>query len=133
MTVINHFKLGLFSRTTILEVYNILHRWLWKHCRQSWKDHVCVCSVAQSCLTLCDPLNCSPPGFSIHGVFQARILKRVAVSSSRGFSWPKDWTQVSCVSCIGRQIICQCTSWENLQRIIEYNQKTKRLHGPCCS
>ena len=43
-TVINHFKLGLFSRTAILEVYNISHRWLWKHCRQSSKDHMCMLS-----------------------------------------------------------------------------------------
>ena len=33
------------------------------------------CEVAQSCLTLCDPMDCSPPGFSIHGIFQARILE----------------------------------------------------------
>ena len=45
---------------------------------------VCVCSVAQLCLTLCDSADCSPPGFSVHGVFQARILEWVAISSSRG-------------------------------------------------
>ena len=45
---------------------------------------VCIRSVAQSCLTLCDPMNCSPPGSSIHGIFQARILEWVAISFPRG-------------------------------------------------
>ena len=47
---------------------------------------VCVRRVAQSCLTLCDPMDCSPPGSSVHGVLQARILEGVAVPSSRGAS-----------------------------------------------
>ena len=51
--------------------------------------------VAQSCPTLCDPMDCSPPGSSIHGIFQARILEWVAISFSRGSSRPKDRTQVS--------------------------------------
>ena len=46
--------------------------------------------VAQSCLTLGDPIDCSPPGFSVHGVFQARILEWVAISLSRGSSRPRD-------------------------------------------
>ena len=46
----------------------------------------------QSCLTLCNPVDCSPPGFSVHGILQARILEWVAVPSSRGASWPKDQT-----------------------------------------
>ena len=58
----------------------------------------------QSCQTLCDPMDCSPPGSSVHGVLQARILEWVAVPSSRGSSWPRDRTHVSWVSCIGRQI-----------------------------
>ena len=51
--------------------------------------------VAQSCLTLCDPLDCSLPGSSIHGIFQARILEWVAISFSRGSSQPRDRTLVS--------------------------------------
>ena len=51
--------------------------------------------VTQSCLTLCDPMDCSPPGFSIHGIFQALVLEWVAISFSRGSSQPRDWTQVS--------------------------------------
>ena len=45
--------------------------------------HVCCCClVAQSCLTLCDPTDCSPPGSSVHGILQARILEQVAISFS---------------------------------------------------
>ena len=46
----------------------------------------------QSCPTLCDPMNCSLPGSSVHGVLQARILEWVAMPSSRGSSQPRDWT-----------------------------------------
>ena len=53
--------------------------------------------VAQSCPTLCDPMECSLPGFSVHGIFQARVLEWVAISFSRRSSWPRDWTQVSCI------------------------------------
>ena len=54
---------------------------------------VCVCVwITQLCLTLCDPMNCSPPGSSVHGILQARILEWVAISFSRGSSRPRDWT-----------------------------------------
>ena len=49
-----------------------------------------VCLVIQSCLTLCDPRHCSPPGSSVHGIFQARILEWVAISFSRGSFGPRD-------------------------------------------
>ena len=52
-------------------------------------------SVAQSCLTLCNPMNCSLPGSSVHGILQARILKWVAIPFSKGSSWPRDQTWVS--------------------------------------
>ena len=56
-----------------------------------------------SCLTLCDAMDCSPPGSSNHGIFLGRILEWVAISSFRGSSWPRDQTCVSCVSCsVGR-------------------------------
>ena len=51
--------------------------------------------VAQSCPTLCESMDCSPPGSSVHGILQARILEWVAISFSKGSSWPRDWTQVS--------------------------------------
>ena len=51
--------------------------------------------VIQSCLTLCDPMNYSPPGSSVHGILQVRILERVDIPFSRGSSQPRDGTQVS--------------------------------------
>ena len=45
-------------------------------------SYMCACSVTQPCLTLCDPVDCSPAGSSVHGIFQARILERVAISIS---------------------------------------------------
>ena len=51
--------------------------------------------VTQSCPTLCDPMDYSLPGSSIHGIFQARVLEWVAISFSRGSLWPRDQTQVS--------------------------------------
>ena len=53
----------------------------------------------------CDPMDCSPPGSSVHGIFQARKLEWVAISYSRGSSSPRNQTHVSCVSCIGRWIL----------------------------
>ena len=53
--------------------------------------------VAQSCPTLCDPMDCSLPGSSVHGIFQARVLEWVAISFSRDSSRPRDQTQVSCI------------------------------------
>ena len=59
----------------------------------------------QSCLTLCNPMDCSPPGSSVHGILQARILEWVAMPSSRGSSQPRNRTLVSYISCIGRQVL----------------------------
>ena len=58
--------------------------------------------VAQSCPTLCGPMDCSLPGSSVHGILQARILEWIAISFSRGFSQPRDQTQVSYIS---RQVL----------------------------
>ena len=56
-----------------------------------FSKHICaLCLVAHSCLPLCEPMDCSPPGSSVHGVFQARILEWVAIPFSRGSSWPRD-------------------------------------------
>ena len=51
--------------------------------------------VTQSCLTLCDPVDCSPPGSSVHGILQARVLEWVAIFFSRGYSQARDQTQLS--------------------------------------
>ena len=57
-------------------------------------------TVTQSCLTLCNPMDCSLPGSSVHGILQARILEWVPISFFRGSSWPRDRTQVFCI--VGR-------------------------------
>ena len=65
--------------------------------------HLCVCVcvlVNQLCLTLCNYMNCSSLGFSVHEVLQARILEWVAIPFSRGSSWLRDQTMVSCI--VGR-------------------------------
>ena len=59
--------------------------------------YLCCCLVTKSCLNLCDPMDYSLPGSSVHGISQARILERVAVSFSRGSFWPRDWTSVACI------------------------------------
>ena len=53
--------------------------------------------VTQLCLTLCDPMNCSPSGFPVHGNLQARVLEWIAIPFSRGSSRPRDWTLVFCI------------------------------------
>ena len=61
--------------------------------------------LLQSCPALCDPMDCSPTGSSHCGILHARIPEWVAVPSTRGSSWPRDWTRISHVSCIGRQVL----------------------------
>ena len=63
---------------------------------------VLVVLATKLCPTLWDPTNCSLPVSSIHGIFQASMLEWIAISFSRRYSWPRDWTPVSC---IGRQIL----------------------------
>ena len=80
--------------------------------------------VAQLCPTLCDPMGCSLPCSSIHGIFQARVLEWAAFSFSRGSSWPRDRTWVSCI--VGRCFtvwatrevsIGPCSPWNLWRRI----------------
>ena len=71
--------------------------------------------VTQLCLTLCNPMDCSLPGSSVHGIFQARILEWVAMSFSRRSSWPRDRTHVSHI--VGRCFYClshQGSPYQNL-------------------
>ena len=79
---------------------------------QKWNILKLTCVCAQLWLTLCDPMDCSLPGSSVHGIFQARILQWVAISYSRGPFRPRDWTHFSCVSYIGRRILYHCATWE---------------------
>ena len=65
---------------------------------------MCVPSLL-SCPTLCDPMGCSPPGSSVHGILKTRTLEWVAMPSSRGSSRPRDPTCVTYVSCTGRRVL----------------------------
>ena len=61
----------------------------WSH------ECVCVCVCGSIMSDSLQPIHCSPPGYSVHGILQARILEWVAIPFSRGFSQPRDWTWVS--------------------------------------
>ena len=65
-----------------------------------WPRGCCCscCLLAKSCLTLCDPVDCSPPGTSVHEMLQARVLEWIAISCSRGSSRLRDPTHVSCLA-----------------------------------
>ena len=68
-----------------------------------------MCACVLSHVQLCDSTNCSLPGSSVRRILQARIVERVAMLFSRGSSWSRDWTWVSC---IGRWILYHWTTWE---------------------
>ena len=73
---------GLLRRRQIL--YQLSHQ-------EHWGVHACLHAKSlEVCLTRCDPMDCSPPGSSVHGILQARILEWVAVPSSRGSSQPRE-------------------------------------------
>ena len=74
----------------------------------------CVCCRLSpfSGVRLCEPVDCSPPGSSVHGSLQARVLEWVAVPSSRGSSPPRDRTHISYVFCIGRWVLYHWATWE---------------------
>ena len=65
-----------------------------------------------SCLILWGPLDCRPPAFSVHGIFQAGILQWVAISSSRGSSWPRDQTHVSVSPAVAGRFLTCSAAWE---------------------
>ena len=78
---------------------------------------MCYALLSLLCLTLCNRMDCSPPGSSGHGTFQARVLEWVVISSSRGSSQPRTRTQVSCISCIARGF----SITESLRSLVEIN------------
>ena len=98
----------------IFSVFKLLGWWRgflihWEKNQKSnsigYQDISPLCCVAQSCLTLCDAVNCGPPSSFVHGIILARTLEWVAISYSRGSSWLRDQTHVSYVSCIGRWVL----------------------------
>ena len=73
---------------------------------------VCVCSVSRLCPTLCDSMDYSPPGSSVHGLSQQEYWSGLPFPPSRGSFRPRDWTRVSCISCIGRWVLYHWATWE---------------------
>ena len=91
-------ELGLGNGTTELILFHYFHKNSPLHSvfRSLWSNQTESESArCQSCPTLCDPMDCSPPGSSVHGILQARLLEWVAISFSRESSWPRDHTQIS--------------------------------------
>ena len=111
MAPANTFPLGFWILvfSPLLTFLNYLHDF-----------YCCVCSVTQSCPTLYDLMDCNPPGSSVLGILQARMLEWVAISSSKESSQPRDWNCVSCISCIGRQILYHWATWEAQVYTTEY-------------
>ena len=87
---------------------------------------------AQSCLTPCDPVDCSPPGSSVHGILQAR-MEWIAMSYSRGSSHPRDRTRTSWVSFTGTWILYYWATWEahnyrwGLYALLMFNETWKEI------
>ena len=92
---------------------------------------LCVCSYLVGRVPLFyNPINCSPPGSSVHGISQERILDWVAISFSRGSAGPRDQTRISCISCFGGQILYHCATWEACVLLVQRIFPTQRLN-PC--
>ena len=93
-TFIDHF-LGTFIPLTSLDSCQ-----LWVKIYRAWSPILPCTKSLQSCLTVCNPMDCALPGSSVYGIPQARILEWVAMPSSRGPSQPRDQNCISCGSCI---------------------------------
>ena len=107
--IITNYFISGFQKRNISVIFLCLADWMFEKLK-SWDSTlldrgVRVCEFIQSCLTLCDPMDCSPPGSSVHSILQARILEWVVMPSSRGSSRPRDWTHVSFISCTGRRVL----------------------------
>ena len=103
------FLLKSFQQSLCLGVYTLASFWerlrvlLDENTCTSWFVcmccvFLCICQLSRSVVSDCGPMNCSLPDFSVHGIFQARVLEWVAISFSRGSSQPRDQTRVSCTA-----------------------------------
>ena len=95
-----------------------------------------VAKSLQSCPTLCDPIDGSPPGSSVPGILQARVLEWVAMSSSRGSYWSRDRTHIFCGCYVDRKILYHWTIWEVIAPLVAGIEKPvpgfKRLSELIC-
>ena len=98
-----------FPSPVATTVYSFYIMQIWHVFCKKCYVRMCVYISPQLCLTLCNSLDCSLPGSSVHGIFQAKILLWVAISYSR------DRTHVSCVSCFGGWILYHWAAWEDRQ------------------
>ena len=98
-----------------------------------------VVLVTLSCLTLCDPMDCRPPGSSVYGILHTRILEQATIPFSRGSSQPRNWIRVFCIAgrfltvCIMREVhpkpmgCSKSSSWGTLTAIQSYLKKQEKL------
>ena len=102
--------------------WGLLFSYMWtlpglNSCALHWQVNSPWDHHGSPCPTLCYPMDCSPLGSSVHGIFHARILEWIAISTSRGSSQPRDHTHVSCIS---RQIffffLNHWANWETPQK-----------------
>ena len=114
MAQINNLGLWLPSFSLHLQSVSLF---CWSYFQNIPRIRVCVCVcvcvyvlVTQSCLTFCNPMDCSPLGSSVHGILQARILEWV--DFSKGSSWSRDWTWVSCIAGV------RFTVWTRIQVLL---------------
>ena len=97
----------------------------------SWKtQHTAHLLTLLGLFLPCFPMNCSPPGSSVHGILQAKILEWVAIFFSRGSSWPRDQTYLSCV---GRWILYYCITREALEEDRDISIFNDYRQGSCLS
>ena len=115
---------GVAKSQTWLKWFSMEHRWPdtllgrkwvlrecdWLRNEEIWL-HLLALILPMEDVWLCDPMDCSSPGSSVHGISQTRMLEWVAISFSRGSSQPREQTRISWVSCTGRWILYQLSHW----------------------
>ena len=132
LSLLRNFKLlFLYPVTSILgrniegkSIPNSMHIFIMKN-NLNYQENLCIIPCVYSVMSKSlRPINCSPPGFSVHGIFQARILEWVAISYSR------DGNCVSCISCTGMQILYYCAIWDSLAAAAKSLQSCPTLCNP---
>ena len=122
MSLGGHWELVMDRETWCAAVHGVTKSWTQL---SNWTESESEIEVAQSCPTLCGPVDYSPTGSSVHGILQARILEWVAISFSRGSSWPRDRTQVSCI--VSRRFNIWATNWTELSNIFQFQSTVTSL------